>query len=74
MPARSSSTTIWSGDLTLTYGGLELTAEPGLSFLIYTADPGSDSQQRLDLLASWAASRPDAGVAVPIELDKETRP
>lgn len=41
------------GDLTLTYEGLELTAEPGLSFLIYTAEPGSTSQQRLDLLASW---------------------
>ena len=43
------------GDLTLTYEGMELTAEPGLSFLIYTAEPGSPSQQRLDLLASWAA-------------------
>lgn len=39
------------GDLTLTYEGLELTAEPGLSFLIYTAEPGSPSQERLDLLA-----------------------
>ncbi len=44
------------GDLTLTYEGLELTAEPGLSFLIYTAEPGSASQERLDLLASWAAT------------------
>lgn len=44
------------GDLTLTYEGLELTAEPGLSFLIYTAEPGSPSQERLDLLASWAAT------------------
>ena len=34
---------------------MELTAEPGLSFLIYTAEPGSPSQHRLDLLASWAA-------------------
>lgn len=44
------------GELTLTYEGLELTAEPGLSFLIYTAEPGSPSQERLDLLASWAAT------------------
>nr|WP_311380651.1 hypothetical protein [Arthrobacter sp. ISL-69] len=29
------------GDLTLTYEGLELTTEPDLSFLIYTAEPGS---------------------------------
>ncbi|ASN20134.1 helix-turn-helix transcriptional regulator [Arthrobacter sp. YN] len=44
------------GDLTLTYEGLELTAEPGLSFLIYTAEPGSASEQRLQLLASLAAT------------------
>lgn len=44
------------GDLTLTYEGLELTAEPGLSFLIYTAESGSPSQERLNLLASWAAT------------------
>ncbi|MFT3943014.1 MAG: helix-turn-helix transcriptional regulator [Ancrocorticia sp.] len=44
------------GDLTLTYEGMELTAEPGLSFLIYTAEPGSDSEERLALLASIAAT------------------
>lgn len=44
------------GDLTLTYEGMELTAEPGLSLLIYTAEPGSASEERLRLLASWAAS------------------
>ncbi|GAA3315939.1 helix-turn-helix transcriptional regulator [Arthrobacter ramosus] len=44
------------GDLTLTYEGLELTAEPGLSFLIYTAESGSPSEQRLQLLASLAAT------------------
>ncbi|MFF2650252.1 helix-turn-helix domain-containing protein [Streptomyces sp. NPDC058045] len=47
-----------AGDLTLTYEGLELAAEPGLSFLIYTAEPGSPSEERLKLLASWAASIP----------------
>ncbi|MFE7031779.1 helix-turn-helix transcriptional regulator [Streptomyces sp. NPDC057621] len=44
------------GDLTLTYEGLELTAEPGLSLLIYTAEPGSPSQERLQLLANLAAT------------------
>lgn len=44
------------GDLTLSYEGLELTAEPGLSFLIYTAELGSESQERLDLLASWSVT------------------
>lgn len=44
------------GDLTLTYEGMELTAEPGLSLLIYTAEPGSPSRERLQLLASLAAT------------------
>lgn len=44
------------GDLTLTYEGMELTAEPGQSFLIYTAEPGSPSEERLKLLASLAAT------------------
>ncbi len=44
------------GDLTLTYEGMELTAEPGLSLLVYTAEPGSPSQERLQLLASLAAT------------------
>lgn len=44
------------GDLTLSYEGLELTAEPGLSFLIYTAEEGSPSQEKLTLLATWAAT------------------
>ncbi|MER5441558.1 helix-turn-helix transcriptional regulator [Streptomyces sp. NPDC002790] len=48
------------GDLTLTYEGMELTAEPGLSLLIYAAEPGSPSQERLQLLASLAAT-PAAG-------------
>jgi transcriptional regulator with XRE-family HTH domain len=45
------------GELTLSYEGLELTAEPGLSFLIYTADPGTPSAERLQLLANLAATR-----------------
>ncbi len=63
------------GDLTLSYEGMELTAEPGLSFLIYTAEPGSPSQQRLDLLASWAttAEQPGAsGRETSIDKTKET--
>jgi transcriptional regulator with XRE-family HTH domain len=44
------------GDLDLAYEGLELTADPGLMLFIYTAEPGSPSQQALDLLASWSAT------------------
>jgi transcriptional regulator with XRE-family HTH domain len=44
------------GELTLAYEELAITAEPGLVLLIYTAEPGSPSAERLHLLASWAAS------------------
>ncbi|GAA1560537.1 helix-turn-helix transcriptional regulator [Kribbella lupini] len=64
------------GDLTLTYEGMELTAEPGLSFLIYTAEPGSPSEDRLRLLASWAATATTQAPAhQPAgQIEKETRP
>ena len=42
------------GELTLVYEELAITAEPGLVLLIYTAEPGSPSAERLQLLASWA--------------------
>lgn len=44
------------GDLTLAYEGLEMAAEPGLTLTIYTAEPGSASEDALRVLASWAAS------------------
>ncbi|MEH1130479.1 helix-turn-helix transcriptional regulator [Micromonospora sp. CPCC 206061] len=44
------------GDLTLVYEELAITAEPGLVLLVYTAEPGSPSAERLRLLASWAAT------------------
>ena len=46
------------GELTLAYEELALTAEPGHVMLIYTAEPGSPSAERLRLLASWAATHP----------------
>ncbi|MFB6960232.1 helix-turn-helix domain-containing protein [Streptomyces sp. NPDC056309] len=45
------------GDLTLAYEGLEMAAEPGLTLTIYTAEPGSPSEEGLRLLASWAATQ-----------------
>lgn len=52
------------GDLDLTYEALEFSSDPGLTLIVYTAEPGSASQEALNLLASWAATihrdaRPD---------------
>lgn len=46
------------GELTLAYEEFALTGEPGLVMLVYTAEPGSPSAERVALLASWAASHP----------------
>jgi transcriptional regulator with XRE-family HTH domain len=43
------------GDLTLDYEALDLPGDAGQRVLVYTAEPGSPSQERLDLLASWSA-------------------
>lgn len=43
------------GELILAYEELAITAEPGLVLLVYTAEPGSPSAERLRLLASLAA-------------------
>ena len=45
------------GELMLAYEELSLTAEPGLVMLVYTAEPGSPTAERLQLLASWAATQ-----------------
>jgi hypothetical protein len=44
------------GDLELSYEVLALPADPGLSLVVYGAEPGSASQDGLRLLASWAAT------------------
>lgn len=46
------------GELVLAYEELAVTAEPGLILMIYTAEPGSPSAERLRLLASLAAEQP----------------
>jgi transcriptional regulator with XRE-family HTH domain len=45
------------GELVLAYEELAITAEPGNVLLIYTAEPGSPSAERLKLLASWGADQ-----------------
>lgn len=44
------------GEMTLAFEGMEMEAEPGLSITVYAAEPGSDSAEKMQLLASWAAS------------------
>jgi transcriptional regulator with XRE-family HTH domain len=53
------------GEMTLAFEGLEMAAEPGLTLTIYTAEPGSPSAERMQLLASWAASEYGSSVQAP---------
>jgi transcriptional regulator with XRE-family HTH domain len=57
------------GELTLAYEELAITAEPGQVLLVYTAEPGSPSSERLRLLASWAAD----ATAVPAGDERTSR-
>lgn len=56
------------GDLELSYEAMELPANPGWTMFAYTAEPGSASDERLKLLASWAATAP-SDVRAPASLD-----
>jgi transcriptional regulator with XRE-family HTH domain len=60
------------GDLDLSYETMELTADHGLNLTVYTAEPGSTSQQALDILASWTAT-PDAAQAPGVGDDAKRR-
>ena len=44
------------GDLVLAYEALELPGDSGQRILAYTAEPGSTTQNALDLLASWIST------------------
>jgi transcriptional regulator with XRE-family HTH domain len=44
------------GDLELTFETMGLAADAGLMLFVYTAEPGSKSDEALNLLASWAAT------------------
>jgi transcriptional regulator with XRE-family HTH domain len=57
------------GELTLAYESMELAADQGLRLYAYSAEPGSSSQDALNLLASWAATvdQSEAAPTVPNE-------
>ena len=44
------------GDLDLTFEAMDLTSEPGLQLLAFSAAPGSPSHDSLQLLTTWAAT------------------
>lgn len=44
------------GDLDLTFEAMDLTSQPGLQLLAFSAEPGSASRDGLQLLATWAAT------------------
>jgi transcriptional regulator with XRE-family HTH domain len=44
------------GDLDLSFDSFPLASDPSQSLVTYTAEPGSPSQDALNLLASWAAT------------------
>ncbi len=46
-----------AGDLDLTYEAFELPSEPGLTMLVYTAEPDTPSAQALNFLASWTSTQ-----------------
>jgi transcriptional regulator with XRE-family HTH domain len=46
------------GDLDLTYQGMDLSSDPGLQMLVFSAEPGSASHDGLQLLANWAQTAP----------------
>jgi transcriptional regulator with XRE-family HTH domain len=59
------------GDLQLTYEVMNLPADPGLSLVVYGAEPGSASQDGLHLLASWAATLDQPDHAATVQAPKE---
>jgi transcriptional regulator with XRE-family HTH domain len=48
------------GELRLNYDRLEIMADPGITLVVYTAEPGSRSAESFALLASWAATETNA--------------
>jgi transcriptional regulator with XRE-family HTH domain len=61
------------GELDLTYEALELSSDPGLTFLAYTAEPNSPSADGLRLLASGAATIDTAQPGAPTAIEDSHR-
>jgi transcriptional regulator with XRE-family HTH domain len=50
------------GELALNFEAMELSADTGLTLTAYTAEPGTPSAERFQLLANWAATETNADV------------
>jgi transcriptional regulator with XRE-family HTH domain len=57
------------GDLSLSFDRLDLAADTGLRIFAYTAEPGSKSEESLNLLASWAATPDEPPETSRLEVD-----
>jgi transcriptional regulator with XRE-family HTH domain len=55
------------GDLEFLFEGTELMADAGWTLLIYSAEPGTPTAERMRLLASWAATQEQESEPVPTE-------
>ena len=53
------------GHLDLRFETMQLPADPGLALLLYTTEPGSQTEHALTFLASWATSNAQAEQAQP---------
>ncbi len=55
------------GDLELTFQGMDLSSDRGLTMLVFSAEPGSASHDGLQLLANWATT--NTPISDPISTD-----
>ncbi|MEW2384727.1 helix-turn-helix transcriptional regulator [Micromonospora sp. NPDC047707] len=55
------------GDLALSFEAMDLSSDPGLVLLAYTAEAGSTSEDGLRMLASWAATQEHHTSRIPDE-------
>lgn len=49
------------GKLELSYNRLQVSADSGVTIVVYTPEPGSRSAEQFSLLASWVATEADGG-------------
>ena len=55
------------GEVDLVFEAAELREDPGLSLMIYAAEPGTPTEEALTLLASWAATQALARTTAPAD-------